>query len=234
VFAGDIGCYVLGIYEPFNMQDFIISMGASLGIAHGISRVSEQEIVAFVGDSTFFHAAMPALANLRYNDDRTPLVVVMDNSVTAMTGHQPNPGTGITGMGGKAPPIKIEDVAKAMGAEVRIANSFSQKQLEDALKGLKCMKGLRVLISRGECRLVTKKKLEGKGMEFTKYEIDQSKCVKCGICTDKFACPAITELRNKANKQPMYVMNQEMCWGCSVCMQICPYGAIKPKRKEVE
>ena len=229
VWAGDVGCYVLGIFEPFEMQDFIISMGASLGIAHGISRVSDQEIVAFIGDSTFFHSAMPGIVNLRFNDEKSPLVIVMDNSITAMTGHQPHPGTGITGMGDPAPKESIEELCKAMGAEVRVASSFNQKDLLAKIKELRKMKGLRVLISRGECRLLTKRKLRKLGQEFHPFEIDQDKCKKCGICTDHFACPAIVEIRKKKGEKPKYWINPDHCWGCSVCMQICPYGAIKPK-----
>jgi len=233
VFAGDVGCYVLGIFEPYSMQDFMISMGASMGLSHGITKVSDQEVIAFIGDSTFFHASMPGLANLAYNDGKAPLVVILDNSYTAMTGHQPHPGTGVTGMGDVAEAIKIEDICKAMGAEVRVASSFSQKQLVAALKDLKKKKGLRVLISKGECRLVTRRKVRRGGGELPVFEIDQEKCKKCGICTDHFACPAIFELREKKGEKPKYWINPEICWGCSVCAQICPYGAIKPVKKKV-
>ncbi|MFH1261281.1 MAG: indolepyruvate ferredoxin oxidoreductase subunit alpha [Candidatus Micrarchaeota archaeon] len=228
VYAGDIGCYVLGIFEPFEMQDFVVSMGASLGVSHGISKVSNQEIVAFIGDSTFFHAGLPALANLQYNDGNIPLVVIMDNSYTAMTGHQPNPGTGITGMGEKRPKIIIEDVVRALGAEVKIVNAFNYQQLVSVIKEMKEKKGFRVIISRGECRLITKRKLSSTGSTFTKFMIDQNLCKKCGICTNNFACPAIQEIRKKKGDQPVYYINPELCWGCSVCMQICPHKAIKP------
>ena len=229
VFAGDVGCYVLGLFEPFKMQDFMVSMGASLGLAHGITRVSDQEVVAFIGDSTFFHAGMPGLANLAFNDGKSPLVIVMDNSYTAMTGHQPNPSTGLTGMGEKVKKLPIEEVARAMGAEVRVASSFSQKDLIDKLTELKKMKGLRVLVSRGECRLITKRKFRKSGTPMPVFEIDQEKCTKCGICTDHFACPAIVEVRKKKGDEPTYIINPDHCWGCSVCMQICPHGAIHIK-----
>lgn len=233
IYAGDIGCYILGIFEPFDMQNFAISMGASLGISHGISKVSKQDIVVFIGDSTFFHAGMPGLANLSYNDGKCPLVVVMDNSFTAMTGHQPNPGTGHTGMGEKTKPVSIEEIAKALGADVRVVSSFSQNQLVNTIKEMKDKKGPRVIISRGECRLVTKRKLKKTNVKFTKFRIDQTLCKKCGICTDQFACPAIQEIREKAYEEPVYYINPELCWGCSVCMQICPYKAIKPVTKRV-
>jgi len=127
VWAGDIGCYVLGIFEPFKMQDFVISMGASMGVTHGIEKVSNQKAVIFIGDSTFFHAGMPGLVNLKYNDPK-PIVVVMDNGITAMTGHQPHPGSGFTGMGEKCIPIKIEDVVRSFGIKnVKTVNAFNQR-----------------------------------------------------------------------------------------------------------
>ncbi|MBN3036830.1 MAG: indolepyruvate ferredoxin oxidoreductase subunit alpha [Candidatus Diapherotrites archaeon] len=227
VWAGDIGCYVLGIFEPFEMQDFIVSMGASLGIGHGISCVSDQEVVAFIGDSTFFHASLPGLANMAFNNCKSPLVIVMDNSVTAMTGHQPHPASGFTGMGDPVKKLSIEDICKELGAEVRVANAFSQKDLVSKLEELKKLKGLRVLVSRGECRLFTKRKLRKQGVDFPVFEIDQEKCKKCGVCTDQFACPAIVEIHEKKGDKPTYWINPDHCWGCSVCMQICPYGAIR-------
>lgn len=234
VFAGDIGCYILGIFEPYDMQNFCISMGASIGIGHGITKVSDQEVICFVGDSTFFHAGMPPIANLKFNDGKAPLIVVLNNDITAMTGHQPNPGSGITGMGEKVPPVVIEDVAKALGADVKSSSAFSQKQLIDNLKQLKDKKGPRVLVSNGACRLLTKRENRKKGVEFIKFKIDQNKCKKCGTCTNLFACPAIIELREEKGQEPQYWINPDMCWGCSVCSQVCPYGAIhtiEPKTK---
>lgn len=232
VYPGDIGCYILGVFEPYQMQDFMISMGSGVGIAHGISKVSDQDIVVFMGDSTFFHAGIAGIVNLKFNDGRTPLVVVMDNSITAMTGHQPHPGSGITGMGEIVQPIKVDEIAKAIGAEVRVVNAFNQKQIIDTLKELKNVKGLRVLVSRGECRLLTKRKFRKKGLSFTKFTIDQEKCIKCGICTDKFACAAIK--KTKQGKDELYEIESDLCWGCSVCMQVCPHKAIRAMSKEVK
>ncbi|MEM2784497.1 MAG: thiamine pyrophosphate-dependent enzyme, partial [Nitrososphaerota archaeon] len=232
-YAGDIGCYILGIYEPFNMQDYVISMGASIGIAHGISIVSDQETVAFVGDSTFFHASIPAIINCKFNNSRAPLVVILDNGVTAMTGHQPHPGSGFTGMGDKVEPIKIEEIIKAIGAEMRIANSFNQKQLIQSLQELRKINGLKVLISRGECRLLTTRKFREKGIEIPKFQINKEKCTKCDICIRDFACPAI--VKTIKNEETIYYIDLDMCTGCSVCMQICPEGAIHSiKRGEKE
>jgi indolepyruvate ferredoxin oxidoreductase alpha subunit len=229
VYAGDVGCYALGVFEPYNVADFMISMGASLGIGHGIAKVSDQEVVAFIGDSTFFHACLPALANLSYNDGRTPFVIVLDNSVTAMTGHQPHPGTGVTGMGEPVKPLNIADIARSLGATVATASSFNQQQLTETMNRLRQAKGLRVLISKGECRLVTKRKMAVLGQQFPVFEIDQEKCRKCGVCTNLFACPAIVEIRQKKGEVPVYWINPDLCWGCSVCSQICPYRAIHAK-----
>jgi indolepyruvate ferredoxin oxidoreductase alpha subunit len=214
------------------MQDYVISMGASIGIAHGISIVSDQEIVAFVGDSTFFHASIPAIINCKFNNSRAPLVVILDNTITAMTGHQPHPGSGFTGMGDKVEPIKIEEIIKAIGAEMRIANSFNQKQLIQALQELRKFNGLKVLISRGECRLLTTRKFREKGIEIPKFQIDQEKCTKCDICTRDFACPAIIKKINDKN-EIIYSIDIDTCTGCGVCMQICPEGAIHSIKKEV-
>jgi len=232
VYSGDIGCYALGIFEPFKMQDFIVSMGSSLGIGHGISKVSDQDVVVFIGDSTFFHAGMAGLVNLTFNNGKSPLVIVMDNSITAMTGHQPNPGSGITGMGEKVKPVKIEDVAKSLGAEVRVANSFNQKQLIQTLTELKKMKGPRVLVSKGECRLLTKRLMHKRGSKLPVFEIvDQNKFKKnADNVLNKFSCPAI--IKEKEKGKATYKIDPNMCWGCSVCMQISPEGSIKPKRDD--
>ena len=207
-YIGDIGCVMLGAFEPFEMQDVILSMGAGVSIAHGISRVSDQEVVAFIGDSTFFHAGMPALLNYKFNGGRAPLVVVMDNQITAMTGHQPNPGS----------VAKIEEIAKALGAEVRVANAFSQKSLIAALEELKELKGLRVLLSRGECRLLTKRKLRKKGQSFQTFKVVDSQEFEKSKLMDDFACPAFQKVDDE------YRIDPDMCWGCTVCSQICPRG----------
>ncbi len=219
-YIGDIGCVMLGSFEPFEMQDVIISMGAGVGIAHGISKVSNQQVVAFIGDSTFFHAGMPALLNCKFNNEKSPLVVVMDNGITAMTGHQPNPGSNSE--------IKIEGIAKALGAEVRVANAFSQKSLIAALKELKELKGPRVLVSRRECRLLTRRKMRQKGQAlphrqagFQTFKVVDSLEFGKSKLMDEFACPAF----QKANGN--YRIDPDMCWGCTVCSQICPKGIKK-------
>ncbi len=225
VWAGDIGCYLLGIFEPFRMQDFVISMGASLGVTHGIRRVSDQKAVVFIGDSTFFHAGMPGLANMKYNDPKV-LVVVMDNGTTAMTGHQPHPGTGLTGMGDSSKPIRIEDVVRGLGIEnVRVVNAFSQKGLQEAVKELDKKPGISVLISRGMCRLLYKKILKRRGQALPVFQVGPNEKRDLSVL-DNLACPGIVRSGGR------YSINPEMCWGCSVCSQVAPAGAIRPAARK--
>ena len=226
IWGGDIGCYVLGIQEPFKMQDFIISMGSSLGISHGIQKVSDQKVALFIGDSTFFHAGLSGLANTKVHGTK-PLVVILDNGITAMTGHQPNPGSDFTGMGEKREPMKIEDIVKAFGIEnLKIVNAFSQKELQAAIKELTAKDDIGVLISRGLCRLYMRRLIRRQGGEFTKFQVAPDKCKKCLACVHQFACPAIMHEGNR-----VYI-REDMCWGCGVCAQICPTGAILPAQKE--
>ncbi len=226
VWAGDIGCYVLGIFEPFEMQDFVISMGSSFGVTHGIKKVSDQKAVVFIGDSTFFHAGMPGLANMKVHGTK-PLVVILDNGITAMTGHQPHPGSDFTGMGEKKTPIKIEDVVKSFGIKnVRVVNAYSQRDLQDAVREFSKQDELSVIISRGICRLLMKRIVRSKGGKFVTYEVAPGKEKNCINLVKEFACPAIIQRGKKV------FIREDMCWGCGVCSQIAKKGSIVPRRKK--
>ncbi len=225
VWGGDIGCYILGIFDPFNMQNFAISMGAGTGISHGISKVSTQKIVSFMGDGTFFHAGMPAIANMKHNGSKA-LVIIVDNSITAMTGHQPHPGSGKNATGDERPHMRIEDILKGMGIEnIAVANSFNQKELKEAVRKLDSKNELGVLVSRGECRLLAKRKMRKKGVEFPTFEVAKPESRKLEECLKEFACPAFQRGKNGIT------INEDMCLGCGVCMQVCPPGTIKVKKK---
>jgi len=157
VWAGDVGCYTIGLLEPYNMADFVISMGASQGMSHGIRKVSKQKVVAFIGDSTFFHAGMPGIANIVYNES-DPLIIVMDNGITAMTGHQPHPGAGFNATWDETQPIDIEAVARGIGIKhVKVVNPMDSKKMEAAVRAYKNMKGPRMIISRCMCALHSKR-----------------------------------------------------------------------------
>jgi len=221
VFGGDIGCYLLGTYPPYKEQDFVIAMGASVGVSHGIQRAMKQKPVIIIGDSTFFHAGMPGLLNLVFNKGDA-LMIVLDNRVTAMTGHQPHPGTGMTGMGEETKAVKIEDIAKAFCADwVEVANAFNVKEVEEKVRELYSKKGVCVLVVKGECRLLTVRRLVREGKKIPKFEIvDQDKVRSCEDLK-LLKCPAI---RKKGEE---YYIDQDLCWGCGVCAQICE--GIKPK-----
>jgi indolepyruvate ferredoxin oxidoreductase alpha subunit len=226
VWAGDVGCYVLGMFEPFHMQDFILSMGSGTGVSHGIRKVSRnQRLLAFMGDSTFFHSGMPGIMNVVHNES-DPIIVILDNSITAMTGHQTHPASGVNATGKEVPKANIAEIVKSFGIKnVTTANAYSQEQMQAAFKEALSRKGPSVIVASGICRLLLRRRLRSKGAGFVKYEIDQEKCIKCGICSDKYACPAIVREGNKI------WINKDICWGCGVCPQLCPVGAIKPEVK---
>jgi len=224
IYSGDIGCYSLGIQSPFNMQDVIIEMGGSIGLANGFSHtVRGRPVVAIIGDSTFFHAGIPPLVNAVYN--KTPmLVLVLDNETTAMTGFQPHPGTGVKADGSPGNKVYIENIAKAIGVDlVEIFDPYDVKRAVEILeKGLKKVVegGIVLLVARRECSLNARRRDVLKSV----YEVDRSKCLKCMLCVNEFACPAI---RIRDNGYP-YVVDS-LCNGCGVCSKICPVKAFTRK-----
>jgi len=221
IFAGDVGCYILGIFPPLETQDFIFSMGASESVAHGMKKVGNKKVIAFIGDSTFFHAGIPGLINTVFNKSN-PLIIVLDNRITAMTGHQPHPGVGKTGMGEETKTILIEDIAKACGVEnVKVVDPYNYKQTTDAIKEFLNKDTVSVIVAKRECRLLTVRKMRKEGIKIPVFEIDQEKCNKCGICLNDLACPAISLEKGK------YKIDKSLCWGCAVCAQICPPKTIQ-------
>ncbi|UCD07876.1 MAG: hypothetical protein JSW41_02835 [Candidatus Aenigmatarchaeota archaeon] len=225
VWAGDIGCYVLGIFEPYKMQDFVISMGSSMGITHGINNVSDQKTVIFIGDSTFFHAGMPGLVNIKTHGTK-PLVIIMDNGITAMTGHQPHPGSSFTGMGEKRIPMKIEDIVKSFGIKnVRVVNAFNQQELQSAIREFSKQNELSVIISRGMCMLVRKRIVRAKGGQFVTFDIAPGKSHRVSRLVKEFACPAIIKRGDE-----VYI-KEDLCWGCGVCSQLVERGSIVPRKR---
>jgi indolepyruvate ferredoxin oxidoreductase alpha subunit len=165
---------------------------------------------------------MPPLANT-VTQGTKPLIVILDNGVTAMTGHQPHPGSDFSASGEKKTKLKIEDIVKSFGINnIKIVNAFSQKELQAAVRELAASKELGVLISRGLCRLYMKRLLRKQGGEFVKFQVAPGKCKKCLTCVRQFACPAIMHEGAK-----VYI-REDMCWGCGVCAQVCPVGAIIP------
>ncbi|HDJ25905.1 MAG TPA: indolepyruvate ferredoxin oxidoreductase subunit alpha, partial [Candidatus Bathyarchaeota archaeon] len=217
----DIGCYALGIQPPLEVGDFLICMGASVGAACGISKALKKRVVAVVGDSTFFHAAIPALINAVYNRHQVT-VVVLDNLTTAMTGHQPHPGMGITGTGEPGKRVLIEEVARGCGVEhVFVVDPFDLKEATKVFKEAVSVDGPSVVVFRQVCRLLAVREARRKGVELPKYEVTED-CTRCGVCVKAFGCPAFYVAEDGSIH-----IDEELCTGCGVCSQVCPYGAIR-------
>jgi indolepyruvate ferredoxin oxidoreductase alpha subunit len=223
VFPSDIGCYTLGIGKPFDMADTCYSMGSSVGVASGFSKSTEQKIISYIGDSTFFHAGIPPLINAFYNKNNF-LLIVLDNMTTAMTGHQPNPSVGINGMGDESPKVIIEDLVKGIGISfVKVVDPYNLIQTMEAIEEALKEEGVKVIISRRECALIRDDKMRKEGI-YIKYFINDEKCRKCKICINQFSCPAIYIEGEKIK------INENLCDGCGVCAQVCPFNAIEVKK----
>ncbi|RLG87319.1 MAG: indolepyruvate ferredoxin oxidoreductase subunit alpha [Thermoprotei archaeon] len=233
IFTGDIGCYTLGMNPPFYAQDTTICMGASIGFANGLSHVlGDRLVIAVIGDSTFFHAGIPPLVNAVYNGAPF-LVVVLDNRITAMTGHQPHPGTGMRATGEEAPAIRIEDVARAVGVEfVEVVDPFDlktmQRKIMEAVDYIAEHRKPAVVVVRRACALLAVARARAAGFEIPRYVVDLDKCTGCGICYTAFACPAISQLSLKDKRA---IIDPELCTGCGVCAVICPFDAIRPEKE---
>ncbi len=225
IIAGDIGCYSMGVLEPFNAMDMLISMGASIGMAHGFRQAGGQEkAVATIGDSTFFHAGLSPLAGAVYNNANI-VVAILDNRITAMTGQQHNPSTGKTLQGKDAYEINIADVCRGMGVKwLKEVDAWQVDEVNKALReAMAWNDGPAVLIVRGACVFTPHFKLQARMV------VDPDKCVACGACF-RVGCPAILKSSALYEKtgQPKAEIDRLLCTGCTVCMQVCPQKAIGP------
>ena len=223
VFASDIGCYTLGMAAPFNAADYLLSMGSSIGTACGFDVATDQKVLAFIGDSTFFHAGLSALASAIHNKHRFVLTV-LDNRTTAMTGHQPNPSMLTDAVGDPAPAISIEAVAKAMGVPfIRVVNPYRVADTIAVYKEALQADGLAVIVSKQVCSLLLDRAKRAKGIWQT-FQVNRDVCTGCMICVREVACPAIYVAGEKAE------IDQELCDGCGVCSQVCPEHAIEVRK----
>ena len=225
--AGDIGCYAIGVLPPFGAMDMLISMGASIGLAHGAKQAGcPDKIVATIGDSTFFHTGLPELANLIYNHG-TACTMILDNGTTAMTGGQNNPATGVTLQGETTHAIAIEAVVRAMGVEdLWVVDALDVKGVEQAIREATAIEDRpTVIIVNGAC--VFTPQFQPRPVVVVDPEI----CNGCGFCF-RVGCPAILKSdevdtktkRSKAQIDPL------LCTGCTVCLQVCPRKAIYQAR----
>ncbi|MEW6622806.1 MAG: indolepyruvate ferredoxin oxidoreductase subunit alpha [Bacillota bacterium] len=213
--TGDIGCYTLGAAPPFNRIDTTICMGASVGALFGIEKAHPELVeksVGVIGDSTFFHSGITGLLDMVYNGS-TATLLILDNSTTAMTGHQQHPGTGKTLKGKEAPQIMPEDVVRGVGVNrVRIVDPFSIKEFEEVLTEELAAREVSVIILRRECALTSKAKNPV-------YVVDHEQCNGCKMCL-KVGCPALSVTDKKSSIDPI------LCFGCGLCSQVCPKEAI--------
>jgi indolepyruvate ferredoxin oxidoreductase alpha subunit len=228
IVLGDIGCYTLGVHPAgFSQVKTCHAMGSGVGLANGFGHLERfglnQPVLTVCGDSTFYHAAIPALVNARYNQSNF-LMLILDNSATAMTGFQPHPGTGRTAMGAEASVVDIEALCKALGARVQVKNPFDvQETTETIYELLQDRDGIKVLILKQECALVRVKRQKA----LYKVRVNQERCIgeECGCnrrCTRIFKCPGLVwdSVTGKAK------IDEAICTGCGVCADICPQSAI--------
>lgn len=217
VITGDIGCYTLGAYPPLSAMDTTTCMGAGIGEALGIEKAGlhkGKKIVALIGDSTFVHSGMTGLADAVYNNGHFTLII-LDNSTTAMTGHQDHPGTGISARGETVPQINIETVVRGIGVKnVSVVNSFDIKAVRTAIRASMDCGELSVVIVRGGCSVRLKKKPGPRSVE-------EAKCDRCGICL-MIGCAAIQDDGSRIT------IDASLCAGdaCTICQQVCPRKAI--------
>ncbi|MEM3641499.1 MAG: indolepyruvate ferredoxin oxidoreductase subunit alpha [Candidatus Bathyarchaeia archaeon] len=225
IYPTDIGCYALGAAPPLQVGDSLICMGAGVGIAQGVSKTTGVETVAIIGDSTFFHTGVPRLLNAVYNKHRL-VVAVLDNLTTAMTGHQPHPGTGLTGMQTPTERIAIEKVAEGCGVKyVRVVDPFNVKEAEKAFKEALQFPETSLLVFRAPCTLTLLREKRRKGLEIIPFKVNE-KCTNCMACIKLLGCPAIILKEDKT-----VAINENLCTGCGLCAYVCPYKAIEPAKQ---
>lgn len=217
--AGDIGCYTLGAVAPLSVIDTTICMGASISTLHGMEKAKGTDYVkdwvAVIGDSTFMHTGINSLMNMVYNQSKAT-VIILDNSTTGMTGHQDHAATGKTLKGDSVPAINIAGLCRSLGIErVCEVNAFDQKELEKVIREEVKADALSVIITQAPCALL-------KGLKFpNKCRPDTEKCKKCGACL-RPGCPALTR-----REDGTIAIDETMCNGCGLCMQLCKFDAIK-------
>lgn len=218
---GDIGCYTLGAMAPLAAIDASLCMGGSIGMAFGAEKAKGRDFskkaVAVIGDSTFLHSGMPSLLNAVYNGGNIT-VVLMDNRITAMTGHQQNPGMGYNIYGQPAFEVNFEHLCEAMGAHARTVDPMHCREMVSALKEETARDGVSVIVAKSPCALLNKKHAPGVTVE---------NCRNCGACST-IGCPAILKGQDSVS------IDASLCVGCGLCSQLCPHHALKDHQRGEE
>jgi indolepyruvate ferredoxin oxidoreductase alpha subunit len=219
IYPSDIGCYTLGL--QLGVVDTTICMGASITVASGLAHSGEtRDIVCTIGDSTFLHTGIPGLMNAVYNG-ADMVVVILDNRTTAMTGHQPNPSTGLTACGTESPLLSLDAICRACGVTfVETVDPYDITGTIFVLRQAQSRRGVKVVIARQQCVISARRA----GIKRGRYTVDDDACTECGTCV-RFGCPAIEVVEEKARITGL-------CSGCGVCAQLCPSGAIVREGKQ--
>ena len=213
IYCGDIGCYTLGNAAPLDMVDTCLCMGAGIGIAQGVYHMEpDTSCFAFVGDSTFFASGITGVVNAFYNQANLTLIV-LDNSTTAMTGHQPHPGTGRTMMGEVVAKVSIEAILRGIGLTVvETVDPLDHKLAVQSVRRVSAEPGVKAIIFKSPCVVLARPQARSR--------VDAQKCVGCERCVKQLGCPALVPTDGKV------VIDQSLCTGCTLCEQVCPFGAI--------
>ena len=214
VYCGDIGCYTLGNAKPLDMVDTCLCMGAGITMAQGLQRVEpDKRYFSFVGDSTFFASGLTGIVNAVYNEASLTLCI-LDNSTTAMTGHQPHPGTGRTMMGNIVEKVDITKVLEGIGVKNTVTvDALDLNACVDAVLKLSAMKGVKAVIFKSPCAAIIK--------SFRTCRIAEDRCVNCRTCINEIGCPALVL------DGDMVRIDSGLCTGCGLCSQICSVDAIE-------
>ncbi|MCX8084483.1 MAG: indolepyruvate ferredoxin oxidoreductase subunit alpha [Calditerrivibrio sp.] len=220
--SGDIGCYTLGLLPPLSAIHSTVCMGASVSMAHGIDKGSDGELakksVAVIGDSTFLHTGINGLINSFYNKGKST-VIILDNTTTGMTGHQPNPATGLSIRQEPAPKIDIAKFCEGMGIKrVRVVDPFDIDECLRVIKEEVEADELSVIVTNKPCIFVDRTVIA------SPFFIEKDKCTGCKACT-KIGCPAISWLKNERKA----LIDEAICTGCELCVKVCRFGAINQR-----
>ncbi|MEM0466060.1 MAG: indolepyruvate ferredoxin oxidoreductase subunit alpha [Candidatus Thermoplasmatota archaeon] len=221
VYPTDIGCYTLGKEKPLETADLLFCMGSNAGTASGLAVATDQKVVSFMGDSTFFHSGIPPIINaVHHNHD--VVITILDNRTTAMTGHQPHPGTEFDGMGRPAKMLLVEDVVKGLGVQhLEVVNPNNIKATTEAFKRALDFKGTAVVVSKSPCILLELERKRKAGEKKSVYAINQKECKRCKTCIGRFGCPA-----QFYGEDGSVNIDPTQCNGCGNCAEICPFHAI--------